>query len=287
MKAPCPFCGSTKDANTREHWLPKDWGEYFAQPPVMLARSVDYQDQASRPRVKNMSPFDQQYSGICARCNNGWLRDLDHAAKHTALSLGLRQTAFVPGDAVLPLAASLYRASLMLTWGRRSEQGHEPTRFRQLYEHRRPPDSVFILLGKALEPWIHGGGYQNVLPIAGNISAVRLTSFGAIGYLWVQVIDSAPGFEKHAAEYAKSVKIGASGSLKQLWPNRRRTRVTLSGMRIGRTIADHAAAVRPLRDGAAPFPPVINPHSVAQRFPTEDSYLAAYKPPTKYLSSPR
>jgi len=283
MKEPCPFCGSRVGHSTKEHWLPRDWGEHFPLPPAMLARRVDYHDQVSEPMVKNLAPYDQQFSGICAACDGGWLRELDTAAKPIALSLGLRRVAAVPAAEVVPLAASLYRAALMLTWGRRVEQGYEPSRFQFLHAHRRPPEDVFILLGKAMEPWIHGGGYQNVLPVARNIDALRIITFGAIGHLWVAVIDPAPGFESEARYLAASAKTGTSGTLKQLWPNRRRTRVTLDGMRIGVTVADRVAGVHPLTNDSEPFAPAVTPDSVLARYPTEPAYRDSFRASTKTL----
>ncbi|MDZ8172430.1 hypothetical protein [Microbacterium xanthum] len=279
----CPFCGATGVKFSKEHWLPADWGQYFPKLPNLISARHDY-DGGSTSRTENLSHFDKQFDGICRTCNSGWLREIDVAAKHVALDLAYRRRIHVAAPEVLPLSASLYRAALIGMWGQRDAYGLPARRFPELYQLRRPPGDVHILLGHNDEGFLYAGGNYSALTVDGaNETAVRSFAFGGLGHLFVVVLVSEPELAAVVNGAARAVKRAAGGSLVTLWPNRRR-RVDLPSRSISR---DTAARVTELgvalglRDQPVERTPI--PERVRAKYPTREAINSSVRMPSKQI----
>ena len=121
MKNPCPFCGSANGRNSAEHWLPDSWEQYLTVPLVMLDTAV----VDGRPRelkVNNRSPFDIKFEGTCSTCNNGWMKDVDEAAREAVIPYATDETSVPHEGALDRIARHLTRTALMTTWGQARSQ---------------------------------------------------------------------------------------------------------------------------------------------------------------------
>lgn len=94
MARQCVFCGSTSDL-TREHVLP-DWLTGVGLDPEP---SIHYAGPLNRlPRQWSAKPFKTTVKMVCATCNNGWLSELEGAAKPVISPLIRGEPRRLPGD---------------------------------------------------------------------------------------------------------------------------------------------------------------------------------------------
>ena len=94
MARQCVFCGSESDL-TREHVLP-DWLTDIGlelEPSGHLAGPIN-----SVPRLWTARPFRTTVRMVCAGCNNGWLSELEGAAKTAMTPLILGESRRLPWD---------------------------------------------------------------------------------------------------------------------------------------------------------------------------------------------
>lgn len=277
----CPFCGSTGPFS-REHWLPRDWGEYFPRLPGLVSANRGYDEDETDIRIENLSHFDRQFSGICRRCNNEWLREIDVAAKDVALELALRHRFHVSANEVVTLASSLYRAGLIGMWGQRHQHGLPEVRFPEFRALRRPPAGAHILLGHSEEGYLFAGGHYRAVTADGtNETAVRSLAFGGIGHLFVVVLLSVPELDATVARVARAMKSAANGTLVALWPNKRR-RVTLPARPITHEIALRSAELGVVLGMREPTAPDLQAQGrLMARYPTPDTIRKQLRPATR------
>lgn len=283
---PCPFCGRSNVKFSKEHWLPRDWGEYFPRLPVLHSGAYPY-DGSPRSRVENLSHFDKQFGGICADCNNGWLRELDVRAKLPALELGLGKRTHVEASEIASFAASLYRAALIGVWGQREMFGlPDLARYSFLREFGRPPEDVAILIGLSREGYLCAGGNYSALGIEGSPGeSFRSFAFGGIGYLFVVVLLPPLGVASTVRRVARAVRKASEGTLVPLWPGERR-RIVLPERRISRGQADRFSELGvALGIREEPYPRDPLPESVLDRFKTREQIGAQLRPATKFLET--
>lgn len=282
----CPFCGSTGPFS-REHWLPRDWGEYFPRLPGLVSANRGYDDEETRVYIENRSHFDRQFSGICRRCNNEWLRELDVSAKDVALDLALRHRAYVSANEVLRLSASLYRAGLIGMWGQRQQHGLPADRFSEFWRLRRPPDGAHILIGHSEEGYLFAGGHYSAVTADGtNETAVRSLAFGGIGHLFVVVLVSIPELDATVGRVARAMKSAATGTLVSLWPNKRR-RVTLPDRPITHDIALRSAELGVVLGLREPTAPDLKMRGrLLARYPTPETIRKQLRPAKRTHSRP-
>lgn len=237
QKPPCPFCASLDVELTYEHWLPENWGSYFNVPTLRINSLLG--EGIAEVRERYDSPFTTKFGGICSRCNNNWLREIDERAKANYLDLALGISDRLPGRDRLPFAASVYRAALVHAWGNRGRHPLGPVdRMPEFYRTRRPGDHDYIFVGLASDLWIFLGGRQSVTTRTERDAGV-LSVFGwGTERLFVLVLVSHRGAEKVADLYAKLVKREARGALKQVWPASSKRAVELSGPLVSRQIAE-------------------------------------------------
>lgn len=277
----CPFCGSTGPFS-REHWLPRDWGEYFPRLPGLVSANRGYDDEETRVFIENRSHFDRKFSGICRRCNNEWLREIDVAAKNVALDLALRHRVHVSANEIVTLASSLYRAGLIGMWGQRQQHGLPEVRFSEFWTLRRPPAGAHILLGHSDEGYLFAGGHYSAVTADGmNETAVRSLAFGGIGHLFVVVLLSVPELDATVAQVARAMKSAADGTLVSLWPNKRR-RVTLPTRPVTHEIALRSAELGVVLGMREPTAPDLQAQGrLMDRYPTSDTIRKQLRPATK------
>lgn len=275
----CPFCGAIGVRFSKEHWLPRDWGEHFPRLPGLVSADHRYGVHSSS-RIENLSHFDRQFSGICATCNNGWLRELDVVAKETALDLAFLRRRHVRADEVLCLSSSLYRASLIGMWGKRQQYGVPLRRYRAFYNERRPPRGVHLMLGHNRGGYLFAGGNYSAVTLDGDPSvAIRCFAFGGLGHLFVVALISEPELDPAVRKVARAVKRAARSTLVTLWPNSRH-RVTLASREITRESAQGATELG-LVLGLRSSPTEVDFTDLQSRYPDTASVLRRLRPATK------
>jgi len=241
-----------------------------------------YDEDETHARIENLSHFDRQFSGICRRCNNEWLREIDVAAKDVALDLALRHRAHVSANEVVTLASSLYRAGLIGMWGQRQQYGLPEGRFPEFRTLRRPPAGAHILLGHSEEGYLFAGGHYSAVTADGtNETAVRSLAFGGIGHLFVVVLLSVPELDATVARVARAMKSAANCTLVSLWPNKRR-RVTLPARPITHEIALRSAELGVVLGMREPTAPDLQAQGrLMARYPTPDTIRKQLRPATR------
>lgn len=252
QKNACPFCGRSDRPLTAEHWLPENWGTYFDVPTLMISSHVTSGRQQMREKFR--SPFTTKYRGICAHCNNGWLRQLDERAQDDYLNLALNRTNRLAGRNALGFAASVYRAALMYAWGNRGQHPLGPLeRMREFYAIRTPGAHDYVFIGRTTEPWIFLGGSYSLLTHPA-LALGALASFSwCTDRLFVLVVVSQPGLEIAADRLAKRIKVAAQGQVKQVWPSDGRKSVILTGPPLSRAGAEVLSQSKHLLFGDAPL----------------------------------
>lgn len=79
----CVFCDEefSKVKNSREHILRRKnrglFGSKDTKTRVIQATKSDH-EHSIKYRIFSSSPFEQTVSGICDKCNNGWMNDIDN-----------------------------------------------------------------------------------------------------------------------------------------------------------------------------------------------------------------
>lgn len=81
----CVFCGGTPV--NQEHALPRWLGELFTDEVVDFSRTIQYRDREPEVRPWRGRPFGATVGGPCARCNGGWMSDLESQASPLLRSL--------------------------------------------------------------------------------------------------------------------------------------------------------------------------------------------------------
>ena len=139
----CAFCGGP--ANSREHVFP-DWMHKLY--PVQqvnincehsLVATRQYTERASNRRVRL----------VCARCNNGWMSDIERAAKPVLEALFQGQRVLLRRSEQTLIATWFTKTALVehLTQPIRDPITHEHREY--IYNVRQPPPESHVWLGTA------------------------------------------------------------------------------------------------------------------------------------------
>lgn len=137
MARQCVFCGSSKDL-TREHVLP-DWLSEIGLDP---RPSIHHAGPINRlPRQWSARPFATTVKMVCAACNNGWLSQLEGAAKPVIAPLIRGEGRRLPYDDQALIAAWTCKTGLVSLLissdeARASGYGVPPTEYTSLYGQR-------------------------------------------------------------------------------------------------------------------------------------------------------
>lgn len=219
----CPFCGSL-GKKTKEHRIPKSWKPYLHLVPVIVTTGVSAGEfwEASE---SNLTQLDIQYGGICSTCNNGWLREIDEAAKARILNLARRRTQEIPAIEILNVMRSVIRAGLMTTWGKRDIGGYPEVAFHEFHRTRIPPQGAHVFMGFSDCLSIHAAGHHALWPENANGGA-HLVSWG-LDQLLTVIIFPKDDDQVTAAKAAGALRKKSKGYLKQIWPTTRGRHIQL------------------------------------------------------------
>ncbi|MGK0714829.1 hypothetical protein ACR5KS_01985 [Leucobacter sp. W1153] len=263
--AECPFCGSRKK-KTREHRIPKSWKPYLHLVPEVVS-TVAVKGVIGDPSGSSRSQLDVQYGGICAECNNGWLRELDEAAMARMLNLARFMTQEIPAGEVLPVMRSVVRAALMTAWGKRDIGAYPAASFVEFFETRLPPSGAYVFMG--FTDWfsMHAAGHHALWPVE-EPGGAHLVSWG-LDRLFIVVIFPKDGDQVSATEVASSLRKRAKGLLKQVWPNPTGRRLKIPSQnahRIDREVVSGLTQIKPLLFGEEPLVFNLDPDRTTARY---------------------
>lgn len=149
MARQCAFCGSTKRIEA-EHVWPHWAAELFADEGTFAYYrqfvGVGYEPEA--PSAWSQKPFELKVRAVCKSCNNGWMSDLETAAKDMLFG-----SAFSGHGRVLSrggqrtLAGWALKTAMMAEHtNARSRRGIPGVEYEHLWEHREPSANVRIWL---------------------------------------------------------------------------------------------------------------------------------------------
>lgn len=142
-----PFDESKGRKRTREHVF-ADWMTPYLSSPDGPGTQVRWHSTAENrredPHRFKAYPAQQAVQGVCEKCNNEWLSEMQTAAKPVLRPLLQRPRRRAVGDAAqLALAIWAYRAALAI--GIKAGKARIPIDpLHEFYEARRPPDSCRI-----------------------------------------------------------------------------------------------------------------------------------------------
>lgn len=181
--------------------MPDSWERYFTVPLVMLDRAVvDGKEQ--EPKVNNRSPFDIKFDGICSTCNNGWMREVDEAARADVIPYATGETPFLDANALDRIALHLTRTALMTIWGKRNQNGYPPDLFREFYRDRAVPSGVRVFIGNVRDPVLLGGRHAALTLDDGPL--VHFASW-SMGRLFAVVLLPMRGYEGLTNTIARTI----------------------------------------------------------------------------------
>jgi hypothetical protein len=156
-KPACPFCGSDENLSGEHIW--PDWlGRY---PP-----SKDTVEHKTRNRSRTAPPEHRAYlkrpyrikaSGFCAKCNNGWMSDLDNAAKPYVVSLMEGRSRSLHGPAQRTLSRWVILKTLAFSHTER-ERTIDQRYYDAFYEARAsdPPPCFEVFIARYVGTVTHG-----------------------------------------------------------------------------------------------------------------------------------
>ncbi len=149
-KRSCAFCGR-QDELTNEHAWP-DWisGVVPDKPgSEIYVRHDDRRTGDTGSRRYSSPPFSSTVKRVCKPCNNGWMSDLEGAAKPllTPMLTG-RSIVLSPSDQAT-IALWAVKTALMHQWTNPSGRSIPDVFYHAVYATRRPPVGTGVYLGRA------------------------------------------------------------------------------------------------------------------------------------------
>ncbi|MCA1699791.1 MAG: hypothetical protein LC790_13155 [Actinobacteria bacterium] len=230
----CSICGA-EGKLTKEHLWSAWIGELFefpdrTSPHVRFFREPGQELQGHR---WDMPAFEQRVTAPCRRCNNGWMSQLEMAAKPlmTPLIGGFR--AWLDPAAQHALAVWAIKTTMMSAYVYpRAHNAIAREDYTWLYENRTPPPDYQVWIGKRAnegDEWpaffrhcamtATLGGQE--LPPPGDPNAHRTTV--GVGHLFLHV------FGHHIANGPSPDLTGYESALARIWPTTGGHRVAATG----------------------------------------------------------
>ncbi|MDA0136405.1 hypothetical protein [Solirubrobacter deserti] len=140
----CIFCGGTP--LTREHLWP-DW----LRRELEIKAGFDWRMQqesdgtTTRDQAWTAPPFNQQVKAVCARCNNGWMSEIESAAKPILQALVRAEGRQLHRRMQRTLATWAFLKACIFDELHPAERTVPEAHRQFLYEHKEPPpDGVWI-----------------------------------------------------------------------------------------------------------------------------------------------
>ncbi|WP_148286196.1 hypothetical protein [Curtobacterium sp. B8] len=191
----CAFCGRTDSPLTKEHVYPRHWANFFPRSGTGPVNVFQTTPKGHVQRRGANHQFDEQVRDVCAVCNNGWMAELDEAAKTVVVSLGQATTAMMDASATSTFRSWATKIALVRTLQDKAhaQQAHED-RFHDFYRDRKPFGPLVVQAARCEMP--HGDNNTSwVMP--GANSATSNTVTVTLGRLLFQVGIFAPGDETY------------------------------------------------------------------------------------------
>lgn len=230
-----------------------------------------------------------QYSGICGVCNNGWMREIDEAAMARLINLAWAQTTEIPPSEVVIVMRSVVRAALVTAWGKRWIGGYPEAATREFYRTRLPPVGTHVFMGFSDWIFMHAAGHHAIWPADEDIvGGVHIVAWG-LERLYTVVVFPKDGDTVMAGHTATALRRASRGVLREVWPHRTGTRITVPLARsaeLDRAFAARVTQARALLLDEEPFMHREDPPHVVARHEGRDpmELLAEYvSPPTRAL----
>ena len=124
----CIFCNLNTSPTSDEHVLPHHWKKTFpaaTEGQVQVGRNRDGSDRDPVEK-KQVTPYDLKVKRVCESCNNGWMREMDEAAKDLIFDLSWGENECVTGDQAEQLATWCTKVALVRTHRERGREQDSP-----------------------------------------------------------------------------------------------------------------------------------------------------------------
>lgn len=170
---------------------PRHWADYFPRRGTGPVNVFQTTPSGHIQRRGANHQFDEQIREVCARCNNGWMMELDEAAKPVVIALGQGTANTIGAAETATFRSWATKIALVRTLQDRAHaQQAQDDRFHEFYRDRRAFGP--LLVQAALCEMPHGDNNTSwVMP--GATSAISNTVTVTIGKLLFQVGIFAPG----------------------------------------------------------------------------------------------
>lgn len=148
----CVFCGSAD--LTKEHVWPRWLSEALGgNGPLRFER----QGLGDEPRAWARVSLDVTVGVVCRECNNGWLSDLEDAAKPLLEPLIRGESVTLTPEESKTVALWCVKTALLFQYTHPERRSAPDWHYRWLFEKRTPPPNVFVWLagysGSYWEGW--------------------------------------------------------------------------------------------------------------------------------------
>jgi hypothetical protein len=144
MAFACAFCGSTTRPRGREHVFP-DWLTTIGLESSPVEYYVGWLNRT--PRRWTSAPFTARVRAVCDTCNNGWMSELENAARLVLTSLILGESPELSADDQRLIAAWACKTAFVSLLSSAEEDradgyGVPPEEYRALYATREHPEPL-------------------------------------------------------------------------------------------------------------------------------------------------
>lgn len=207
--ASCAFCGAV--GVTKEHALGRQFADVVPGVGRWVHQTFDPERPQAPPHVKVAGGPAFVARVSCARCNGGWMREIDDRARPLVTSLARGRALALEAEAVTALASWAYKVMLVMML---KEPAHRrfapPARYRLLQHERQPPGAAQLWAGRT----------PSGDPLWFRANSVRWPSEGAIGYGATLIVgELVLHMVARPDDRAPALRLsGLSSALTALWP---------------------------------------------------------------------
>ncbi|MBA3019829.1 hypothetical protein [Propionicimonas sp.] len=164
------------------------------------------------------TPFDKKYPGVCAQCNNVWLREIDEAAQDAVLAVATGKRAWFRSTELNAVAMHLTRTGLMRMWGTRYEVECPLAKMREFRHTQRPPEGTRIFAAWSEDAFVLAGGRHDLLNVNGDPETNMHLASWSMGRLFALVIIPAAGMEPTSDTLARLIHRHGQRKVRLIWP---------------------------------------------------------------------
>lgn len=131
---------------TKEHVWPKWLRDVILSDARGAGRHVWADAEGKPERVARLPLASVQVKRVCATCNQGWMGDLEAAARPLLTRPIQGDPVTLRGDSLLTAATWAYKTALMADLATGGQTRVGPLTHQYLYRYRQPPASVVVLI---------------------------------------------------------------------------------------------------------------------------------------------